>query len=332
MAATTALELINKVRLLRRQPTVTGISTDEDTATLNALNMAIEDILGVRRYEFDKRHDGQIVLKAPLTITSVDWPTVGGTTATLTHSSSFETTDLGGDFVTRILPTGDDEYANTPFRVDSYTANPTTTATVTMAVGAPVAETITGCKLVYTEYMLPDTVREVLNVTYQEEEINLQAMAPNARFEEWIPNTATEDGEPEVVAIGGFDEGTYDDATDVAPKLRMAVWPLPDDEYVLNYSYFYRHPELTVATSRLEGVPQEVVSDIVMQATAIMGMSWDGNFAMAHFSDMAQAQAEMKKRALNGSSSGRRKFGAWSSGSSTRLAVEDGFPNKVIGS
>ena len=29
----------------------------------------------------------------------------------------------------------------------------------------------------------------------------------------------------------------------MAPGLRMTVWPVPDEAYVLDYTYHYRHPE-----------------------------------------------------------------------------------------
>ncbi len=309
---------------------MTAIATDEDTACLNAINMAIEDILSVRRLDSDVRHDGQLVTKAPLEITSVNFPVKGNTSAILTNSTSFVATDLGGEFIVRVVPTGDDEYANTPFRIDQYASPLSTTAGVSLSVGAPVAETITGAKLIYSEYVFPDTVREVIRFSHQEEDMNLEILSGTSEFDEWIPNSAIDDGEPQVIAIGGYDEKSHESTQTVVPQLRGIVWPVPDDEYILNYSYYYRHPELTAADSVLEGVPQETISDIVYQATSIMGMAWDGNFAMAHFGDIAQTQATAKSRASMGGAQGRHTVHGWGSRSSgTHIPL--GFPGKIIG-
>lgn len=330
MSSVTAVQLVNRVRLFRRQPPVTAIVTDEDNATVNALNMAIEDILGTRRWPFDLRHDGQLVTRAPLEITSVQFPTKGATDATLTHSATMTTADLGGDYVSRVVPTGDDEYSSTAFRIDTYSGTPSMTANVDIAAGAPVAETITGAKLIYSEYMFPDTVRELVRISHQQDDMRLEMLSDGSEFDEWIPNSAIESGAPQVFAVGGFDEATHEESASEPARLRGIIWPVPDNEYVLNYSYYYRHPELSVTQGSLDGVPAEVVSDIVYQATSTMGMVWDSNYAMAHLGDMAQSQATAKNRALGSGGSGRHTVNAWDSGGG-RMRVEQGFPGKLIG-
>ena len=119
------------------------------------------------------------------------------------------------------------------------------------------------------------------------------------------------------MAVGGFDISTYTTAGTVpAPRLRAVVWPVPDDEYVLTYSYYYAHPEFTDGDSTLVGVPANLVNDIVWEALSIMKMAWDGDYTAAHFSDMAQAQASAKHVAYGGSKSRRHTVRSWDSGRS----------------
>jgi len=293
--------------------------------------MAIEDILGTRRWDFDLRHDGQLTTRPYLDIDGISSWVKGSTTVVLGETDGFVVADIAGDYVTRLIPTGDTEYPNTPFRLDTYNSVSGVQASVNMATPAPKTASVTGARLIYSEYLLPDTVREVIRVSYQEDEINLDLLSSGAEFSEWIPNSGVDDGEPQVMAIGGYDEATHDVDDDVAPKLRAIVWPVPDDEYIINYSYYYRHPELSATTDVLEGVPQGIVNDIVAQATSFMGMVWDSNFAMAHLGDMAQMQATMKNRSLAGGATGRHTVRPWGTKNS-RVQFQAGFPNKVIGS
>jgi hypothetical protein len=55
MASITALQLVNRVRLFRRQPEQTELGSPEDVVTLNAVNMAIDDILSTRKWDLQMR-------------------------------------------------------------------------------------------------------------------------------------------------------------------------------------------------------------------------------------------------------------------------------------
>jgi len=152
------------------------------------------------------------------------------------------------------------------------------------------------------------------------------------RYDEIYPSPHETDGPPEKIAVGGFDIPTYDSSLDApSPSLRMAVWPIPDDEYVIKYSYYYRHPELTDATDTLVGVPNAVVNDIVLQATATVMMTWDQNFAASHFTDLSRQQSAAKHSAYGGSNARRRTIGSFETGRGV-VRVGLGFPDKLIGS
>lgn len=335
MARITALQLINRVLLYRRQPEISAYqaTSPEHAATLNALNMAKEDILAPRRYEFDLRHDGQLATKASLSSGSLS-PTLvmatGSTSGVLTFSPGTLAEDyLNGDYVARLIPTGDDDYSDTAFRVISSLPS-FNVATLNFPFASPKPFVSTTCDMVYSEYLLPDTVREVVRASYEQEELSLDQIDSTARFDELFPSYTYDTGYPRSFNVGGYDTGTHFTTTDPDPKLRAIVWPIPDDEYIITYSYYYRHPDFTDGDSELVGVPPEIVNEIVFQATAIMGMAWDNNFSAAHFSDMAQQGATIKGNLYSGSSSRRHTVRSWGTGDFFD-ASREGFPGKLIG-
>lgn len=334
MASITALELINRVMLFRRQPPISSYQSTnpEHVTTLNAINMAKEDILGTRRWEFDLRTDGQLVTKASqssLGVTPTFGSTVGLTLAGFSGLTN-STTDLIGDFVARVVPTGDSDYSDTAIRIVSATPVFATTATATIPFAAPKTMSV-DCDIIYSEYLLPDTVREVVRVSHEQQEVRLEQVGAAVEFSEIVPSISYETGEPRMVAVGGFDRSTYNTSGSTPnPKLRAVVWPVPDDEYILTYSYYYAHPDLESETDTLDGVPPAVVNDIVWQATSIMSMAWDNNYAAAHFGDMAQAQASVKNSAYGGSATRRHTVRSWDSGRSSNM-FDEAWQTKTIG-
>lgn len=332
MATITGLELINRVLLYRRQPTIAAYSaTDpEHVVTLNALNMAKEDILGTRRWEFDLRHDGQLMTKATASSRSLS-PTFTGSADATTASLSIPTTtaddEVVGEWVLRIVPTGDTDYGDTAFRA-TYGVGSGDTATVGLSFPLPKAFSATACDLVYAEYLLPDTVREVVRASFDQNELSLEQLDPTVEFDECIPSPHLESGRPRIFNVGGYDRETYTSGAPTVPKLRAIIWPVPDDEYLLSYSYYYAHADLTGGTSTWDGIPSAVMNDIIWQAVSLTKMALDGDYAAAHFSDMAQNGATAKHMAYSGSSARRHTVKSWDTG---RIGRQEGFPGKVIG-
>ena len=335
MARITALELINRVMLLRRQPVISAYESTnpEHVATLNVLNMAKEDLLSTRRPEFDLRHDGQIVTRP--THESLE-PTVTATfTATATDTSGIvvltgytANVQLTGDSVVRLVPTGDTDYSATAFRISTYFPS-FTQATLNFPFAMPKAFVGVECDLIYAEYLLPDTVREVVRASYEQEPLSLNQIDATARFDEIYPSYTYETGEPRSFNVGGFDTATHLTTEDPDPKLRAIIWPIPDDEYVLTYSYYYRHPDFTDGDSELIGVPPEFVNDIVKEAYATMTAAWDGNMDGLYFSDMAQRASSVKSNIYSGSSARRHTIHSWGEGEV--VGNQEGFPGKMLG-
>ena len=327
MASVTALQLVNRVRLLRRQETTVDFRSAEDQVTLNAVNTAINDTLNSKDWEFDLRHDGQLQTRGKLDLTS-SFSTEGTFTMSATLSG-LTSEDVFGDYVVRAVA-GSAAQPDSAFRIER--AGTPAGATSSCFVSNLFRESfvsIGDAYLYYTEYMLPDTVKSVVRATYQENDIALEQISPTVRYEELYPTPHNYFGPPEVVAVGGFDIPTYDNSGSAPdPMLRVAVWPVPDEVYTINYSYYYEHPELVETTDTLVGVPKHIVDDIVLSAMSIVKMAWDSDYAAAHFLDVSNDRTD-KKHATNGGSDARRhRIDGYGQ---RRRGIDAGFPGKVIG-
>ena len=273
----TALQLVNRVRRRMRHDDVTAISQLRDLATLDAVNRAMRDVLMGNVWEDDKRHT-QIQTKARVTDVTFSG-SAGLSSVGVTRTAVWEDEDVHGDFILRLVPTGTSAYANTAIR--ALTTSPifgTYTTIATTPFELVEATSSTAGEAFIAEYMLPDTIRSVLTVTFQDEDLSLEQVGATTEFAELYPRQHIEYGPPKSVSVGGLDVPTYvTGSTAPDPGLRMIVWPPPDDEYVLDIEYLYRHPDLATATDTLEGVSDVVVDSIVDLATADMQQNYERN-------------------------------------------------------
>jgi len=318
----TALSLVNRVNRRRRMPDVTSFSATEDLATLDALNTATEEVLSSKRWEFDIRR-AQMTLRPRLQAATGETMAVsatkGETTATLTRSggSVFVEADIYGSgsdlYVTRFLATGASSFPNTAFRVLNGTRAGSLAA---LTLATPMPETVAGvsAELFYAEYMLPDTVRSVLRVTHQDDPVTLEQVDPTVEFEELYPRPQIEYGTPQVISIGGHDTHTIVSEGDSPdPALRLMVWPVPDEAYVLDYTYHYRHAELAATTDTLQGVPPNVIDMIVDLAAISMKAFYDDadSSSIARYRAMAMDSVENMHQRHGGMFAERKRIGNW---------------------
>lgn len=317
MAAPTALQLVNRVNRKRRQVPDTTIVSQQSLATLDAINKAMNDVLSAMSWEFDMRR-ASLVTKARNIGGTYTY--VSGTTAV--QVGSFDTSTLVadlayGDFILRWLPVGDANFGDTAFRV-LRASTPNLGGSVFVIPDLPDSlSSGVECQIFYAEYMLPETVKTVHRVSYQEGDLSLEQIGPTIEFDEAIPRPHIEYGEPRSVSVGGWDISTYDatfGANAPDPRLRMIVWPVPDQEYVLDYQYDYRHPELTSDDDTLDGVSTEVVDSIVEFATADMIAHWEKRVeeARALRRDAAQILENIHER-HGGQTSARATIHGWES-------------------
>ncbi len=169
-------------------------------------------------------------------------------------------------------------------------------------------------ELFYAEYVLPDTVRSVIRVTHQDDPITLDQVDATVAFDELYPRPQIEYGSPEVVSVGGFETHTHISGTEsIAPGLRMSVWPVPDEAYVLDFTYHYRHPVLTETTSTLQGVPPEIVDQMVdLAAISMKGFYDDADSrSIARYKAMTMSTVAEQHRRHSGNFAERKRIGNW---------------------
>jgi hypothetical protein len=310
--STTALQLVNRTRRKRRQGDTQTISEIDDLAALDAVNTAMNEVLSSRQWEFDVRQT-QFVTKGRKT--GVEVFLNEGASLIPISLDGLESEDVSGDFIVRCVPNGSTEYGDTAIRSLYSTIPLSGISYLNIPFTLAATETVTAGELFYSEYMLPETVKSVLRVTHQEETLTLDQVGASIEFDELYPRKQIEYDRPRVVSVGGLDLSTYlvtDDAP--MPRLRAIVWPVPDDDYILDYQYVYRHPALTTGTDTLDGVPPEVEDLIVNLATADMQANFDRRVeeARAMRRDSMIVMDEIHKR-HGGQVADRAIIGNWDS-------------------
>lgn len=328
----TALQLVNRVRRRRRLDDVASISKVEDLAALDSINNAMEEVLSSERWEFDLRR-AQMTLRGRLTgLVATNSPSVLSSFV-LVRSAGLEIADLVGDYVTRLVVTGSTDYSQTAFRINN--SNPvlgSVTAAVSCATEASETISSAAAEIFQAEYILPETVRDVVRVTYQQETLALEQIDPVVEFDEMHPSPSLEYGAPQSVSVGGLDVGTYLATGSADPAgLRMVVWPVPDDAYVLDYTYYYRHPELTTATSTLDGVPPNVVSKIVDIAATQMKTFYEKDYGALALGAEARRSLQDMHRRSKGQSADRKIIGNWEGGGSRHIGRGSILGGRTIG-
>lgn len=324
----TALQLVNRVRRSRRLDDVASIANTEDLAALDSINNAIEEVLSSRRWEFDLRKT-QFSLKASRTGTCSIIS--GNSFGTYTETSSIPSSAMVGNFVLRLNPTGSTSFGQTALRVNSTL---TIGSSAICAFPTAVYETMTSvaCTAFYSEYTLPDTIRDVVRVTYQEEPLTLENIGPAVEWDELYPRPQIEFGPPESISIGGYDIPTYANSGSADPALRMIVWPVPDDDYILDCTYYYRHPELTGSTSTLVAVPPDVVAKIVDKAAARMKAYYEKDYNALALDGRANAALDEIHKRARGQSADRKVVGNWEGMGSRHRRYGSMTNGRLIGS
>jgi hypothetical protein len=329
----TALQLVNRVHRLRRMPDVGSFSETEDLATLDVLNTSIEEVLSSRRWEFDMRRD-QIVLRGRLTgLTFTNSPSVLSSFVGV-RSAGLDQEDMNGSYITRMLITGSEDYPQTAIRL-IYSSAVLGGVQASFVAGAALSETISSAagELFYAEYILPDTVRDILRVTYQEDALNLVQIDPIVEFDELYPRPSIQYGPPEVVSVGGFDIATYQGVdNEEPPGLRMIVWPIPDQAYVLDYSYHYRHPELASVDDTLDGVPPDVISQIVETAAVKMKNFYEKDYDALRLGVMTQNKIAQIHARQGGMFADRKPAGNWDGSAGRESGGSSLIRGRTVGS
>ena len=281
---TTALTYINRIRVMMREETITAIETSDDLTQdlLVNFNDAKDTILNDYRWKFRERDDGIAMFPRRYTGTSFN-ATQFSEVVTL-DSQSNHTFYLGLG-ASRITISTDAFHPNQSFRIvtGNTVSGNTELELATLWLGDTGAATSPAWTTFAYEVPLPTTVGEVLSVRDEENDRQLEFVGKSIELDSVSPRLHDSFGLPDFVYVGGtitntittddfsFSSGTtiqkeFDTLFGGRTHTRMAVWPIPQDDLFLRYTYNYLYPDVSLTADELLGIPRLIERIIIMSA------------------------------------------------------------------
>lgn len=279
--AVTLIQMINRVRRRHRFPDVTTLTADDLVSPVqDALNESARQVLESRSWDFLIRHDGMLTTRPRVQASGVVILKLGGLDQISDTVPSTTATDHAGDFVTRARITSDASFGDTSFRVPSVRNFGGQSVYFLDTAWPGSSDLAASLELFAAEYLLPDTVGDVLSVRHQEQDLELCFVPRQHGFDSVVQRYHESFSDsPRVVYVGAQITSTYDrdQASSGDTGLGMLLYPTPESELALHYSYRYRHADMTETTDTLVGVPNHVVDQIIELAVAKTYISHIGN-------------------------------------------------------
>jgi hypothetical protein len=185
--------------------------------------------------------------------------TVGLTTGATAFTTSNANVFTPASYVMRLLVGEDSVLGNTAVRIVSYQNNAGALDAIWIGDNLAAAD----YKMVAYEYVLPATVKDITSVRFQDDEITLQQIGRDEGFHSAIPRPTQEiTDNPSLVVVGSTVADTILTGGTATPGLGLLIWPCPLTRYRLEYSYTYRHPQVS-ASQALENVSDAAIHEIV---------------------------------------------------------------------
>jgi hypothetical protein len=259
-----------------REEDASALTETFASQVLDLVNEAKRDVLESKNWNFDERHDGVVTTVAPITGTATS---VSGTSVVLSGITTSQIVPSASTAsVARIIFTADTAFGDTAYRIASSVdalgvANLTLAERFQGTVSASTAVTI-----VFDDQVLPSTVRAVTGVRHQEGDLELFHLTRNLlNYVRRRPHESDTDS-PTTVTVGGTGESTYNSgsASNGTRGTLFTVNPISSQKLSFNYSYYYRHPDLS-ASQDLVNVDSAVEDCIVRLAYARAMQSGIGN-------------------------------------------------------
>lgn len=328
MGSITALDLVNRVRTRLRVGQVGSIVDKNSFGIVEFLNDAISDVVTTKDWKFDLRHDGLLLTKGISEELRMGLD-AGVERALILETDPVEIARLmdwtRGDCVTRMaigrrnINTGH-PYGERGFRMP-WAVFSSAIQYLSMNTRWPGDTGTYFGNLFSCEYLLDESVRKVVNVYCEQEPVRIREIDPGATWYSLFGNRSFSVGPVEWVGYGGTDVASYEapsvqsHGSPAARANRLIVYPIPEAEYCLRYSYYIKHPRLEEDTDSLYGVPEHVVDDIVRlaHAAAVSGFDRDVDGGM-RLSDSAMEKSQEKYQSEHPMPAMRRTMGSFSSG------------------
>jgi hypothetical protein len=327
--ASTALQMVNRVlKNLGQSEVATFTTTDRSSLALEHVNQAARSLFEEGNWDWLHRHDGYLRLRPKhdtelvsindedSAITDYDGNTITRAqvivNAALTQNDDVIFDDVGAyfrypgdskwsDLLTKIQGMVDDAAVIHSFILDHVWHTDVVTPSDNAA------------EIWFPEYVLPDYVQTVTSARYQQGDIAVEFADPDVGFDRAVPRPVSEEGEPRVLVVGGLGEQTIINSTSqifgTRPRQGLRAWisPLPDDDYLVNYSYRIKPTALTATTDTMLGVPESAIDRIVEDATAEMMLTVPtSDVTLGEINRRASLQKRERVAAMHRPDKGRR--------------------------
>jgi hypothetical protein len=265
MPTTTALVAVNRVQRRGRIATTATVTDGSAPTLLDFVNEAAREVFETAEWEFLTRHDGELAVVPRTAYTGTFTATLNSTTVSNIAQNAYAT--YYGAFRSRLVLTEHATHGGTSFAIATAT-HPAADDVYTLETAFPGATTSGLNGFVYVvDYQLPATVRDILSVRHEENELKLEFVDKTFTFDSMEPAAhLVTDNQPQIIYVGGSVKATVTSGT-ATTALGIMVWPVATEKYVLSYSYRYLHPELSAAADVLDA-PSVIVDLIVDKATA----------------------------------------------------------------
>lgn len=256
--------IYQKLRDLPPASISTGLS---DQTIVGFLNEAAGDVLNCYAWSFLKRYDGQVFFPGPFTTTAGGAITDGffGGNLNVAGVNAWDSTAVQeytatlaveSRLVARIVFSGE----TSSYRISQLFTSANFPVSLLNAFRGT-TYTNQGWTIFTYEHVLPDTVRQVLSVYDQDRELKLCLEDRDLDLIARQPRDSAQFGDPDSVFVGGTAVSTTNDLGSASTTgLGFMVYPPPDSDKTLKYSYIYRYPALSADSDSWAGVPSEVVS------------------------------------------------------------------------
>jgi hypothetical protein len=298
IGSSTTIQLVNRILRNIGQPDVAAIDSENRSAmALDHLNAAARAHFDDHGWDFLVRHDGYLRLRPAFTqswvaITNVEMSD-GTTRGQVIPTGISQQADVAYDNVGAYsIITDDTKWDNMVSKIVGLSrAGDPPAALISMTWEHPwhtsglVSTDTNNLDVIFPEYILGSEVHSVTGARYQQEELSLVFADPDDTFDRAVPSPNTRRGPPEMLIVGGLGTETARWGTSARetlgalpdPGLRCFVWPIPDDDYLVNFSYTREFKALTDPAAMnpvttFPGVPENTLDKIVDRATATMMM------------------------------------------------------------
>lgn len=262
------LSLVNALRDLLRENQVSSVATASPDllVQIGLINRAARRLLARRQWSFLHRQDGYLFFPASLVTTVNAFGAIPAVQPNM--SAAAINTFANGSLQVKIQIDGDPAFPRSSFIMSDMTAGGLfNTADIPIAYPGTIGGPYT-CTIYSNEQALPPYVSNLLSIRNEENfPIRFETIDTFDDFERLIPRDALRFSQfPEVVAVGGQIVPTTNKKVKTTPGIGVWIWPPPNKNVLLRYSYVLSPPVLANDTDQLIGVPQEVQDLVVNTA------------------------------------------------------------------